>query len=161
MTSEADTLQTPTLYQTSQCKLSFNSSQWVLHVLAEKRTQHCFSATQAFWLKPVVCVPLFSILYLVIHNKSYTNFILYTSDTVWDGGGGSAPKLRVCKKKIKLYHFFFLVWAVKHKLVSMRFRNIIKRRKSCQKRVNNTYIIVRVRTKATELVIFVVAHIRL
>jgi len=76
-------------------------------------------------------------------------------------GGGVCAKTESLQEKNQIISLFFLVWAVKHKLVSMRFRNIIKRRKSCQKRVNNTYIIVRVRTKATELVIFVVAHIRL
>jgi len=76
MTSEAYTLQTPTSYQTSQCKLSFSSSQWVLHVLAEKRALRRFSATQAFWLKTVRFVPLFPVLYVVIHKKIVHKFYI-------------------------------------------------------------------------------------
>ena len=49
-------------------------------------------------------------------QKNRTQILYYRRQTLPGGGGGSEPKLRVCKKRTKLY--YFLALAVNHKLAS-------------------------------------------
>jgi hypothetical protein len=49
-------------------------------------------------------VPFSSAVYIVMHNKSYTNFILLTSHTVL--GGGHCAKTESLQEKTEIISFF-------------------------------------------------------